>query len=132
MWASKKLIFSYKLTKMKVIKIKNKKIAKETESNLVVGTIIFIIDESNKDDFVFASDKASEFRSKKLTSIINKKRSWYKALQYEITEEGGNLVEALNMLFKKISKEKRGYISINYILSFIRLMNLIKIAYRIK
>jgi len=132
MWASKKLIFSYKLTKMKVIKIKNKKIAKETESNLVVGTIIFIIDESNKDDFVFASDKASEFRSKKLTSIINKKRSWYKALQYEITEEGGNLVEALNMLFKKISKEKRGYISNNYILSFIRLMNLIKIAYRIK
>lgn len=119
---------------MRVIKILSKKVSKKVNANMPLGTIFFVAEESNKDDLLFLSDKAVEFRSKELSTILKTNNLFKRVreIKYEITPEGDELREQLKKLFDKICAEKKEYISNNYLLSYVRLLNLIKIAYRIK
>jgi len=77
-----------------------------------------------------------EFKSTELSTILKKRnrifKRWFRELKYEITPEGDELRKQLKKLFDKICAEKKEYISNNYLLSYVRLLNLIQISYRIK
>ena len=121
---------------MRTIEIISKKIGEKLGITMAPGTIFFIVNEQDKDDMIFESQYGVEFRSKELSTILKKKnrafKRWFRELKYEITPEGDELREQLKKLFDKICAEKKEYISNNYLLSYVRLLNLIKIAYRIK
>jgi len=119
---------------MRVIKILSKKVSKKVNANMPLGTIFFVAEESNKDDLLFLSDKAVEFRSKELSTILKTNNLFKRVreIKYEITPEGDELRKQLKKLFDKICEEKKEFILNNYVLSYIRLLNLIQISYRIK